>query len=67
MESAKRKELTRMRKQTSDTRYPFKKMETYMPEYGEFLKAVHPTKRIIIENRGAAPDANIILLMRPDA
>ena len=56
-----------MMKQTSDTRYPFKRMEAYMPEYSEYLKAVHPTKRIIVENRGAAPDANIILLMRPDA
>ena len=54
-------------KQTSDTRYPFKRMEAYMPEYGEYVKAVHPGKRIILENRGAAPGANIILLMRPDA
>ena len=50
-------------RQTSDTRYPFKRMETYMPEYGEVLKTVHPTKRIILENRGARPDAKIILLL----
>lgn len=54
-------------KMTTDTRYPFKKMEAYMPEYSEYIKAVHPTKRIILENRGAAPGANIILLMRHDA
>ena len=52
-------------KTTTDTRYPLKRMEVNMPEYGEYLKAVHPTKRIIIENRGAAPGANIILLMQP--
>lgn len=55
-----------MMKQTSDTRYPFKRMQTYMPEYGEVLKSVHPTKRIILENRGARPDAKIILLLTAD-
>ena len=50
-------------RQTSDTRYPFKRLETNMPEYGEVLKTVHPTKRIILENRGARSDAKIILLL----
>jgi hypothetical protein len=64
--ASKREELTHM-KMTTDTRYPLKRMEVNMPEYGEYLMAVHPTKRIIIENRGAAPGAKIIILMRPDA
>ena len=54
-------------KTTTDTRYPFKRLEANMPEHSEYLKAVHPGKRIIVENRGAAPGAKIILLMRPDA
>ncbi len=56
-----------MMKQTSDTRYPYKRLEVTMPEYGNVLKTYSPSKRIIVENRGARPDANIIILMPPDA
>ena len=54
-------------KNTTDTRYPFQKMVVYMPEYGEVIKTINPTKRIIVENRGARPDAKIIILLQPDS
>ena len=56
-----------MRRQTSDTRYPFKRLEVDMPEYGDVLRTYSPSKRIVVENRGAGPDAKIIILLPPDA
>lgn len=62
LEPAKREELTLMR-MTTDTRYPFKRMAAEIPGPDYILRAVHPGKRVILENRGAAPGANIILLL----
>ena len=45
----------------------FQRMETEIPNKPEVLKAVHPTKRVILENRCAAPGANIIWLLPIDA
>lgn len=50
-------------RQTSDTRYPFKRMAAELEGPTSVLKAVHPGKRIIVENRSAAPNANVILLL----
>jgi|GEM_PF-4679298 len=50
-------------KMTTDTRYPFKRMAAEIPGPDCILRAVHPGKRVILENRGAAPGANIILLL----
>ena len=55
-----------MMKQTSDTRYPFKRMSAELAGPDCVLKAVHPEKRIIVENRSAAPGANIILILPKD-
>ena len=54
-------------RQTSDTRYPFKRMETDIPNRPEVHRAVHPTKRVILENRCAAPGAKIIWLLSADS
>ena len=56
-----------MMRQTSDTRYPFKKLETEIPNRPEVIHAVHPTKRLILENRCAAPGAKIIWLLPADS
>ncbi len=56
-----------MMKQTSDTRYPFKRMETDIPNRPEVHRAVHPTKRVILENRCAASGAKIIWLLPADS
>ena len=53
-------------KQTSDTRYPYKRISAEIPDGSEYIKAVHPGKRIILENRAARPGANLILLMQRD-
>lgn len=50
-------------KNTTDTRYPFKRMTAELAGPDCVLMAVHPGKRIIIENRSAAPGAKIILLL----
>lgn len=52
-----------MMKQTSDTRYPFKRMTAEFDGPNCVLKAVHPGKRIVVENRCAAPGANVILIL----
>lgn len=52
-----------MMRQTSDTRYPFRRMAAEIPGPDSVLKAVHPGKRIIVENLNAAQDANVILLL----
>lgn len=54
-------------KNTTDTRYPFKKLEADIPSKPEVVKAVHPTKRLILENRCAAPGAKIIWLLPADS
>lgn len=50
-------------KMTTDTRYPYKHLSAEIPGPDCVLKAVDPGKRVILENRGAAPGANIILLL----
>ena len=51
---------------TSDTRYPYKRISAEIPDGSEYINAVHPAKRIILENRAARPGANLILLMQRD-
>lgn len=54
-------------RQTGDTRYPFKRLETEIPNRPEVIHAVHPTKRLILENRCATPGAKIIWLLPADS
>lgn len=54
-----------MRKQTSNTRYPFTRRTMDIEGPDCILRAVHPGQRMIIENRNAAPGANVILLLYP--
>ena len=44
----------------------FKVLQMDIPSKPEVLKAVHPTKRVILENRCAAPGAKIIWLLPAD-
>ena len=53
-------------KQTANMKRPFARRDINDPEYGDVIKVVHPTERVILENRGAQPGANIIVLLRAD-
>lgn len=44
----------------------FKVLQTDIPNKPEVLKAVHPTKRLILTNTSAAPGAKIIWLLPAD-
>lgn len=44
----------------------FKVLQAKIPNKPEILKAVHPTKRLIITNICAAPGAKIIWLLPAD-
>lgn len=50
-------------KQTASKR-PFARYNIDDPEYGDVIKVVHPKDRVILENRGAQPGANIIVLLQ---
>ena len=52
-------------RQTTDTRYPYARMTMDIDGPDCILRAVHPGHRLIVENRNAAPGANVILLLFP--
>ena len=54
-----------MKKQTSDTRFPYARRTMDIEGPDCILRAVHPGQRLIVENRNAAQGANVILLLFP--
>ena len=52
-----------MMKQTTDTRYPMRKIKVNRPDYPEIKRIVDQDKRTIADNLGAAEGAKIILLL----
>ena len=52
-----------MMKQTSDTRYPMRKIKVNRPDYPEIKRIIDQDNWTIADNMGAAPEAKIILLL----
>ena len=47
-------------------KHGFKEMQAAMPGYSECSMAVSMSKRVVLRNTAAAPDAKIIMLLLPE-
>lgn len=52
-----------MMKQTTDTRYPMRKIKVNRPDYPEVKRIIDQEKKVVADNLAAYSDAKIILLI----